>query len=153
MDNRRVVVENRDFLIKQSEMLQSIISRMATNSLTIKQLGLTLWTTLVGFGFTNKAKPLFVLALISFTLLGFLDGYYLYLEKRFRYNFNQLTEILCGFNSETLEKFQNLKGNFIALEQLDRKQILKSYLNTLVSWANFLYLVILVITLIILIIT
>ncbi len=153
MDDPKFITENRDFLIKQSEMLQSIISRMASNSLTIKQLGLTLWTTLVGFGFANKAKPLFVLALISFALLGLLDGYYLYLEKRFRYNFNQLTELLCGFSDEALEKFQNLKGNFIALERLDRLQFLQSYLNTLVSWANLPYLIILVITLIIIIVT
>ncbi|AFZ14251.1 hypothetical protein Cri9333_3423 [Crinalium epipsammum PCC 9333] len=150
MDNRKLIAENRDFLIKQSEMLQAIISRMASNSLTIKQLGLTLWTTLLGFGFTNKTKSLFVLAFISYTLLGFFDGYYLYLEKRFRYNFNQLTEILCGFNNESLDKFQIFKGNFIALERLSRKEAVQFYLNTLASWANLPYLIILAITLIIL---
>ncbi|KAM3089713.1 hypothetical protein ACKFKG_32815 [Phormidesmis sp. 146-35] len=150
MDNRKFVTENRDFLIKQSEMLQAIISRMASNSLIIKQLGLTLWTTLVGFGFTNRAKPLFVLALISFALLGFLDGYYLHLEKRFRHNFNRLAEILCGFNSGRLEEIHNFRGNFIALEQLSKKQIFQSYVSTLVSWANLPYLIILVTTLIIL---
>lgn len=153
MDNRKLIAENRDFLIKQSEMLQAIISRMASNSLTIKQLGLTLWTTLAGFGFANKAKSLFVLAFISFVLLGFLDGYYLYLEKRFRSNFNQLTEIICGFNNECLDKFQNCRGNFIVLERLSLKQAVQFYLITLASWANLPYLIILSTTLIILIVT
>ncbi|MGB3492912.1 MAG: hypothetical protein WBA57_09300 [Elainellaceae cyanobacterium] len=153
MSDQKFTSENKDFLIKQSEMLQAIISRMASNSLTIKQLGLTLWTTLVGFGFANNEKPLFFLALTSFLLLGFLDSYYLYLEKRFRDNFNQLTEILCGFSSETIENIQNIKGNFIALKPLDRGRTLKVYSATIISWSNFPYLVILLVTLIILVAT
>ena len=147
--NYDFVKENREYLIKQSEMLQTIISRMASNSLTIKQLGITIWTTLIGFGFTNKNPSLFVLAIISLTLLGFLDAYYLYLEQRFRRNFSRLTEVLCGFNPEALEQVKRLKGNFITLDQLDTSLTLNLYKNAIKSWANIPYLVIFLITFII----
>lgn len=149
MSNEDLVEKNRDYLIKQGEMLQTIIGRMASNSLTIKQLGLAIWTTLMGFGFTNKSPYFFVLALISFLLLGFLDVYYLYLEKRFRHNFSQLTEVICGLSAEGQEQLQRLKGNFLTLEKLKVSQASQQYLNAIMSWANIPYLVILVGTLII----
>jgi hypothetical protein len=116
--NQNSIQNNRDYLVKQSEMLQAIVNRMASNSLAVKQLGLTLWTALMGFGFTNKTPFLFVLAMISLVFLGFLDMYYLLLEKRFRTNFNRLTELLCGFDDEALKHMQDLKGNFVKLEQI-----------------------------------
>ena len=148
-NNYDFVKENREYLIKQSEMLQSVINRMASNSLTIKQLGITIWTTLMGFGFANKTRSLFGLAIISLALLSFLDAYYLYLEQRFRRNFNRLAEVLCGLNTEASELVKRLKGNFIALERLDTTQTLRLYLNAVISWANFPYIVVLVITLVI----
>lgn len=152
-DTNDFVNKNREYLIKQSEMLQTIISRMASNSLTIKQLGITIWTTLMGFGFTNKTPFLFVLAIISLTLLGFLDAYYLYLEQCFRRNFSRLTEVLCSFSPESLEQVERLKGNFITLKQLDRSRALELYKDAIKSWANVPYLIILVITLVILLTT
>ena len=92
--NQNSIQNNRDYLVKQSEMLQAIVNRMASNSLAVKQLGFTIWTALIGFGFTNKTPSLFVLAIISILFLGFLDMYYLLLERRFRDNFNRLTELL-----------------------------------------------------------
>jgi len=148
-DNQISIQANRDYLIKQSEMLQSIISRMADNSLKIKQLGLTLWTALMGFGFTNKNPSLFVLALISFTLLGLLDMYYLYLERRFRQNFHHLTELLCGFDTEVLESTQSFKGNFIKLEKLSNRKNFTMYSKAFQSWANLPYLVVIATTIII----
>lgn len=143
------VQKNRDYLIKQSEMLQSIISRMASNSLTIKQLGITIWTTLMGFGFAYKLPSLFVLAIISFILLGLLDIYYLYLERRFRDNFKRLTKILCGYDSTSSEYIDRVQGNFLTLEKLSVNQTLLLYFRTLKSWTNLLYLIILIVTLII----
>jgi hypothetical protein len=119
-------------------------------SITIKQLGVTLWTTLMGFGFAYKTPSLFLLALISLALLGFLDTYYLYLEKRFRRNFNRLTELLCGFNSDAQDQMKLLKGNFITLESLKPQEVLKQYGQALLSWANILYVVVLTIALVIL---
>lgn len=150
MSNNDLIQNNRDYLIKQSEMLQTIIGRMASNSLTIKQLGLTIWTTLMGLGFANKTSSLFFLALISFLLLGFLDAYYLYLEKRFRRNFSLLAELLCGFNPDGQEQVKRVKGNFVTLERLKIGQVLQQYFDALLSWANIPYVVVLIVTLVIL---
>jgi hypothetical protein len=150
MNNENLVQKNRDYLIKQSEMLQTIIGRMASNSIAIKQLGLTIWTTLMGFGFANKNKSLFFLALLSFGLLGFLDAYYLYLEKRFRRNFNRLAELICGLNSDGEEVIKRVQGNFLVLEKIKYAQIINQYLSALMSWANLPYIVVLLGTLLIL---
>jgi hypothetical protein len=148
--NQNSIQNNRYYLVKQSEMLQAIVNRMASNSLAVKQLGFTIWTALIGFGFTNKTPSLFVLAIISILFLGFLDMYYLLLERRFRDNFNRLTELLCGFDNEALKRMQGLKGNFVTLEPLTSGKEFRMYLSTFKSWANLPYLIILVITLIIL---
>ncbi|BAZ02087.1 hypothetical protein NIES37_60950 [Tolypothrix tenuis PCC 7101] len=152
MNNENLVHKNRDYLIKQSEMLQTIIGRMASNSLTIKQLGLTIWTTLMGFGFANKNKSLFLLALLSFAILGFFDAYYLYLEKRFRRNFNRLTELICGLNEDKEELIKHVQGNFLVLEKIKLAQVFNQYLSALLSWANLPYIVVFSATLVILII-
>ena len=87
---------NRDYWIKQSEMLQSAIARMANNSLEIKKVGLTVWAAIVGFGFTTTNRYLFLLAFVAFALFGVLDLYYLDLERKFRDNFNRLTRIFSN---------------------------------------------------------
>ncbi|MBW4516393.1 MAG: hypothetical protein KME11_14375 [Timaviella obliquedivisa GSE-PSE-MK23-08B] len=148
--NQNIVTVNREFLIKQSEMLQGIITRMANSSLTVKQVGIGIWSALVGFGFTHKVRPLFVLALISFVMFGLLDIYYLLLERRFRDNFNRLARVIMGFEPETPQLMIRLKGNFLKPDKISRLQALKQYLDAFKSWANLPYLVIILITLIIL---
>lgn len=150
-DNQDLLEANRDYLIKQSEMLQAIIARMASNSLAVKQLGFTIWSALMGFGFTNETPSLFVLALISIIFMGFLDMYYLLLERRFRTSFNRLTELLCGFDVKALESIEAKKGNFIKPETMNSEKAFRLYLSTLKSWANLPYLITIVITLAILI--
>lgn len=147
------VKENREYLIKQSEMLQSTIARMGSNSLTVKQVGLTVWAAIVGFGFQNKNSALFVLAFIAFALFGLLDIYYLYLERMFRRNFNRLIRIIGGYAScedeQWVEQMQQKGKNFLIpdsspnfLGQLFSKD---SILN---SWANLPYLITLVLTIV-----
>jgi len=149
-ENQNSIQNNRDYLVKQSEMLQAIVNRMASNSLAVKQLAFTTWTALMGFGFANKTPSLFVLAIISLIFLGFLDMYYLLLERRFRANFDRLTELLCGFDNDASQYMQYLKGNFIKLEKLSHSKQIQMYLSTTNSWANLPYLVIIIITLLIL---
>ncbi len=122
-------------------MLQAVITRMASNSLAVKQLGFSIWTALVGFGFTNKTPSLFVLAIISLILLALLDMYYLFLERRFRNNFNRLTELLCGFDDHGLENMQRLKGNFLKLEYIPAGKEFQMYMSTFVTpeQSNFRY--------------
>ncbi len=143
------IKDNREYLVKQSEMLQATITRMASNSLAVKQLGLSIWTALVGFGFTNKTPSLFILAIISLILIALLDMYYLYLETRFRANFNRLTELLCGFDDHAMENMQRLKGNFLKLETISIGKEFQMYISTSRSWANLPYLVIILVTLVI----
>ena len=147
--------ENREYLIKQSEMLQNIITRMANNSLTVKQVGLTVWAAIVGFGFTNKNPILFVLAFSAFVLFGLLDIYYLFLEKAFRKNFNRLSRITGNYPSsedgQWVEQMQNQGRNFMIpdlspgfLRQLFSKD------SVVKSWANLPYLITLMLTIVLL---
>jgi hypothetical protein len=137
--------KNRDYLIKQSEMLQNAIARMANNSLEVKKVGLTVWAAIVGFGFTNRNANLFMLAFVAFVLFGILDVYYLYLERRFRDNFNRLTRIINEYpnnqDDEWVEKFQ---GNFLNLDA--STAFLEELSQTLRSWANLPYLITFLIT-------
>ena len=106
--------ENRDFWIKQSEMLQSAITRMANNSLEIKKVGLTVWAAIVGFGFTMTNRYLFLLAFVAFALFGVLDLYYLYLERKFRANSNRLTRMISGYSTSDDDAWiEKVQGNFL----------------------------------------
>ncbi|MEH2248566.1 hypothetical protein [Nostoc sp.] len=96
----------------------------------------------MGFRFANKNKSLFLLALLSFGLLGFFDAYYLYLEKQFCRNFNRLTELIYGFNEDEEEVIKHVKGNFLVLEKFKSAQVLNQYLSALLSWADLPYIVV-----------
>ena len=147
------VKENRDFLIKQSEMLQSVIKRMADNSLEAKKFGITVWTAIVGLGFSNRNHILFILAFISFALFGVLDAYYLYMERMFRKSFNRLARIIGGYASneddEWVEQMKLKQRNFLIpdlspdfLRQISSKE------SVLKSWANLPYLITFLITIV-----
>jgi hypothetical protein len=142
---------NRDYWIKQSEMLQSAIARMANNSLEIKKVGLTVWAAIVGFGFTTINRYLFLLAFVAFALFGLLDLYYLDLERKFRDNFNRLTRIISGYiTSEDDEWIEKVKGNFLKPDS--STQFLGQLPNMLRSWANLPYLITFLITLLLLVV-
>jgi len=136
---------NRDYWIKQSEMLQGAIVRMANNALEVKKVGLTVWAAIVGFGFTNHSSALFVLAFTAFALFGLLDIYYLFLERKFRDNFNRLARIISGYqtNEDNLW-LEKMRGNFLKPDP--SPNFLKQLPSTLKSWANLPYLVTFLIT-------
>ena len=145
------VEKNREYLIKQSEMLQNATARMANNSLEIKKVGLTVWAAIAGFGFTTKNRYLFILAFVAFALFGVLDIYYLYLERKFRDNSNRLTRIISGYIlSEDDEWIEKVKGNFLKPD--NSTKFLGQLPNTLKSWANLPYLITFLITILLLIV-
>lgn len=145
------IKENREYLIKQTEMLQSAIARMANNSLEIKKVGLTVWAAIVGFGFTTTNRYLFLLAFVAFALFGVLDIYYLYLEGKFRDNFNRLTRIISGYiNSEDDAWIENVEGNFLKPD--GSTKFLGRIPNTLKSWSNLPYLITFMITILLMIV-
>jgi hypothetical protein len=145
------VEKNKDYLVKQAEMLQSAITRMANNSLEVKKVGITIWAAIVGFGFTNRSASLFVLAFVAFLLFGVLDIYYLYLERKFRDNFNRLARILGGYIiPEDQEWIEKVKGNFLKPD--NSTKFLGQIPNTLKSWANLPYLITFLITILLLVV-
>lgn len=144
-------IDNRDYWIKQSEMLQSAIARMANNSLEVKKVGITIWAAIVGFGFTNRSTALFALAFVAFALFGVLDLYYLYLERKFRTNFNRLACMISGYiTSEDEEWIEKLKGNFLSLDR--STQFVGQLPSILNSWSNLPYLITFLITILLLIV-
>jgi hypothetical protein len=147
------VKEDRDFLIKQSEMLQSVIKRMADNSLEAKKFGLTVWAAIVGFGFQNRNPILFILAFVSFTLFGLLDIYYLYMEREFRKNFNRLVRIIGGYGSnedyQWVEQMKIKQRNFFIPDlSPDFLRQIFSKDSVLKSWANLPYLITFMVTIV-----
>jgi hypothetical protein len=142
--------QQRAFWMKQSEMLQSAIARMANYSLEIKKVGLTVWAAIVGFGFTNRNPALFLLAFVAFLLFGVLDIYYLYLERKFRSNFNRLTRILNSYiTPEDQEWIEKARGNFLIPDS--STSFFDQIPNTLKSWSNLPYLITFLITIALLI--
>jgi hypothetical protein len=74
--------------------LQSVISRMATNSANCKTLCVTLVSAILVI-IADKGKLNFTwIALIPIVLLGLLDAYYLGLEQGFRNTYNQFVKRL-----------------------------------------------------------
>lgn len=145
------VEKNKEYLIKQTEMLQSAIARMANNSLEIKKVGLTVWAAIVGFGFTTTNRYLFILAFVAFALFGVLDIYYLYLERKFRDNFNRLARIISGYITSEDDKWvEKFRGNFLKPD--GSTKFLGQIPNTLKSWANLPYLITFLITILLLIV-
>lgn len=157
------IKENRDFLIKQSEMLQSVIKRMADNSLEAKKFGIAAWTAIVGFGFSNRNKNLFILALVSFALFGVLDIYYLYMERMFRKNFNRLVQIIGDYSSsqdnqgqinflipiaDSLPTEPGVRNAFLRHTKSPFLRQIFSKDSVLKSWANLPYLITFLITIV-----
>ena len=141
--------KDQEYWIRQSEMLQNIIDRMANNSLEIKKIGLTVWAAIVGFGFTNSNASLFVLGFITFALFGILDVHYLYFERKFRDNFNRLARIIAGYRtSEDNIWIEHKKGNFLKPDPSSK--FLLELPKVLKSWSNLPYLITFLITIVLL---
>jgi hypothetical protein len=145
------VEQNKEYLIKQTELLQNAIARMANHSLEIKKVGLTVWAAIVGFGFTTTNRYLFLLAFVAFALFGVLDVYYLYLERKFRDNSHRLARIISGYiTSEDSEWIEKVKGNFLKPDSSTK--FLEQIPTTLKSWSNLPYLITFLITILLLVV-
>lgn len=73
-----------DLRLKHLEMVQSIVTRMANYSATLKNYCITLVTAIAGFAITVQKPLAVVLALVPVLVFALLDGQYLRLERRFR---------------------------------------------------------------------
>lgn len=163
------IEQNKSYLIEQSKMLQDIIKRMANSSLELKKSGLVTWTALIGFGFANRIPFLFLLALILSLIVALLDVLYLQQERKFRNHFNILSKVICDYPLSPSETktliltdqidsnvlMNRVEGNFIKLvvrpekplsteeiKRIQAKQKIeaqKEFWIAAKSWANLLY--------------
>jgi hypothetical protein len=79
-----------DLRMKQLEMVQSIIARIASYGATLKNYCITLTTVICGFAITLH-RPLVILsAIVPVVIFMLLDAQYLHVERRFRALFEQL---------------------------------------------------------------
>src|ERR1700685_2777947 len=70
--------------LKYLDMLQSVISRMASNQFTIRTWSIGLGTAVMGYVAAKDQHPTAaMLALLPASVFWLLDGYYLALERKF----------------------------------------------------------------------
>lgn len=73
-----------DVKIKQLEMLQAVINRMASNSFVFKGWSVTIIAGLSAFATSDSNKKLLLVAFLATLLLWAVDAYYLSLERQYR---------------------------------------------------------------------
>ncbi len=73
-------------------MIQSVVSRLASQSTTIKGWCVTLTAALLGYGATAATPIIAGLALYIIVAFAVLDSYYLVLERKYRELYVQFAE-------------------------------------------------------------
>ena len=73
-----------DVKIKQLEMLQAVINRMASNPFVFKGWSVTIIAGLSAFATSDSNKKLLMVAFLATLLLWAVDAYYLSLERQYR---------------------------------------------------------------------
>lgn len=121
------------------EFVQSVITRMNTNSFQLKGLMITLVAAFLGvYASSSKISVNFLLIPIPLVVLfWFLDAYYLQLERKFRGIYNDI----CNLNTEPKKTTQIFEMNPKLYEGDDYSYIKVLFSKTLLS----LYSIILVI--------
>jgi hypothetical protein len=76
--------------LKQLEMLQGAVTRMAGVGVSLKNYCITIATAVCGFAITLKQPGLALLALLPITTFALLDAQYLRIERRFRGLFDRV---------------------------------------------------------------
>lgn len=77
--------------VKHLEMIQSIISRMASNSFLIKGWSITIVVAILGLA--NKDSIIILITIFPVVMFWMLDIYYLSQEKKFRELYNRVRVI------------------------------------------------------------
>ncbi len=79
--------------IEHLKMIQSIVTRMNTNSFQIKGWTITLVSALLAL-YANSGKVTYIfIALIPVLIFWFLDSYYLQQERKFRALYNDIVNV------------------------------------------------------------
>jgi len=96
-----------DNKVKYLEMIQSIITRMASNSFMLKGWAITLVAGTFALLTRDSERLFFLIAYIPIILFWFLDSYYLQLERKYRELYNnsiQLPPDSIDFNLKITKK-------------------------------------------------
>jgi hypothetical protein len=70
--------------VDRLQMIQGVINRLATNSGAIKGFAVPVVTALLGVGVDKQSDGFVWLAVYPVVVFGFLDAFYLALEKKYR---------------------------------------------------------------------
>ncbi|MGY4368754.1 Ca2+-dependent lipid-binding protein [Bradyrhizobium sp. LB1.3] len=70
--------------VKQLEMIQNLVTRMAGYGASFKSYCITVCTAVLGFAFTLHRPSVAALALLPLITFALLDAQYLRVERRFR---------------------------------------------------------------------
>lgn len=108
--------------VKELEMVQAIISRLAGYGAVIKNWCITVTTAVCGFGLTHR-PPLVLLAFFPIVIFSILDAEYLRVERRYRALFDRLRgedwERMPAFNLRAdgtpMIEFANVYGSWSIL--------------------------------------
>lgn len=116
---------NNEILLKEIDLIQSCINRMAQNSFIIKGWAISLNGIILGI-FFDKEQPVLapIVCLISVLCFWYLDAFFLRTEKMYRWKYEWvITERLKTkkyaydlnpYNHEMWLKVKNKKGNLIS---------------------------------------
>jgi hypothetical protein len=107
--------------VKQLEMVQSIVGRMAAYGANFKSYCITVTTAACGFAITLQRPFVSLLALLPIATFALIDAQYLRLERRFR-------ELFDSIRSEDWEAIPSFKIDL-------RTAPVVSYVGTLRSWS------------------
>jgi hypothetical protein len=80
-----------DLRLKHLEMIQAVVSRMASQCATLKNYCVTISVALAGFAITLQRPVVALLTLVPILSFAFLDARYVQLERRFRERFDAVT--------------------------------------------------------------
>jgi len=81
-----------DAKIKFLEMIQSVITRMASNSFMLKGWAVTLVAGTFVLSAREANNLFFLIAYVPILVFWFLDSYYLQLERKYRILYNKVTD-------------------------------------------------------------
>jgi hypothetical protein len=107
--------------VKQLEMVQGIVGRMAAYGVNFKSYCITVTTAVCGFAITLQRPFVSLLALLPIATFALIDAQYLRLERRFRGLFDSI-------RSEDWDAIPTFKIDL-------RTAPVVSYFSTLCSWS------------------
>ena len=88
------------------QILQGVITRVATNSANCKGWCITLTAGIAALGTDPERHDLLIVAIIPIAVFGVLDGYYFLLEKRYRNRHDDVVAKVTRGQLEVTELFR-----------------------------------------------